>query len=217
MLLSLTLYVIIDNLSNTKRSRQPQKQENNKMADKALISELTWRSLEMQKAAFPDMPHYVAPDEINHLLRVTTRENFYRIHVMSLGVIADTEKDFREFLALAKQRKCEIVNHEDDQTFSVRGNCESLVKRWKEARKNGVAKIGGKISADLRKKQSLEAANKIKDRWPQPSKVWPTQVLLKEAGKSFNTIKSILGSRVIAQYNYQAKLKRKAKKEGKDG
>lgn len=170
----------------------------------------------MQLAAFSGMQIYRAPEDIGQMLRPTTRKEIDRIHVMSLGVIAEKEKDFRSFLALMSKRKAVLVETDSASEIHVcPGNYTKLVKDWKEARKNGVAKIGGRISADNRKKESAEAAAKIKDRWPMPSKIWPTRVLLKEAGKSLNTIKSILGPRPIAQYNYQAKLKRKAKKAGR--
>lgn len=180
------------------------------MTDKALISELTWRTLAMQKAAFPDMPHFVMPDDLQWLMRPTTRKERDRVHVISLGVIADNEKTFREFLALAKKRKIELISREDNQTFFVNGNCENLVKWWKDARRNGAAKIGAKVSADQKKKETMLAIDKIRDRWPLPSKEWPTKVLLAEADRSLNTVKSVLGPRPIAQYNYQAKIKRKA-------
>lgn len=184
------------------------------MTDKALISELTWRSLEMQQAAFVGMPMYVAPHEISSMLRPTSRNEVDRIFVLSLGCIAGTEGEMRAFLAMAKKRGCRLLSREEGKEFPLRcpGDVEAIIKEWKAARRNGIQVIGGKRSAELRRNESLEAAAKIKDRWPQPSKIWPTHVLLKEVGKSLNTIKSILGPRPIAQYNYQAKLKRKAKK-----
>lgn len=185
------------------------------MTDKALISELTWRSLEMQKKAFAGMPHFVAPEETPHLLRPTTRKGRDRIHVISLGVIAETERKFRDFLALAKERKCEIVSLEDERSFIVNGNCENLVKWWKDARRKGAGKTAARISASNRKAATLEAVNKIKDRWPLDSKTWPTSVLLAEAERSLNTVKSFLGSRIVAQTNYRAAQKRKAKLEAK--
>ena len=178
------------------------------MTDKALISALTWRSLEMQRKAFADLPCFVAPDDLPQLLRPTTRKEADRIHVLSLGVIADKEKDFREFLALAKKRKVEIVSREDNQTFQVNGNCENLVKWWKDARRTGAAKIGANIGAEQKKAATKEAIDKIKDRWPLPSKEWSTAALLAEADLSFNTVKSRLGSRIIAQANHRAKVKR---------
>lgn len=182
------------------------------MTDVALISELTWRSLEMQKAAFPDMPHYIAPDELPSLFRPTQRKQRLFIHVMSLAVVAKDGDDFESFWrklpkdwAVRDLDRCEVL----EATFPIK-KAKCL---WLAARKFGIAKIGGKISADKRKAESATGATKIKDRWPQPSKIWPTKVLLKEADISYNTAVSILGPRPIAQYNYQAALKRKARRQ----
>ena len=183
------------------------------MADKALITDLTWRSLEMQQAAFPDMPVFVGVDEIPNMLRKTTRNEPDNIHVLSLGVIADNEKDFITFIKLARQRGATIHSREELNTYHSRVSTKEVVADWKAARKNGVAKVGGKISADKRKARSAEGVAKIKDRWGMPSKTWPTKVLLKEADISYNTAKTLLPPRPIAQYNYRAKLKRKARKE----
>lgn len=192
-------------------TRQPTKQENYKNMDKALISDLTWRTLDMQRSAFPNMHHYIAPDEIQHLLRVTTRKNYYRIHVVSLAVISDNEKDFREFISLAKERKCTIVSLEENEEFNVNGNCEKLILRWKEARRLGASKAGGSISAANREKDSKAKCSIIKDRWPLSNKEWRTPELLQEVDISYNTAIKYLGKRPIVQYNYQAKMKRKAR------
>lgn len=83
-----------------------------------------------------------------------------------------------------------------------------------------IAKVrseGAIASASKKKLFSKRACRKIKDRWPLPNKIWPTYMLLKEAGISLNTVKATLGPRPIAQYNYQAKLKRKARKLGDFG
>jgi len=179
------------------------------MADKALISELTWRSLKMQKDAFPDMPHFHI-DDMHVLFRKTTRNEMLHVHVLSLAIIATNEKEFRTFLEILKDRKACL--HSKEECLVILGTTVSfnkMVKIWKNARRDGAAKIGGKMSAEKKKANSSLAVAKIKDRWPLPSKEWPTKVLLKEAGVSLNTVKSLLGKRPIAQYNYQAKLKRK--------
>lgn len=183
------------------------------MTDKALISDLTWRTIAMQRKAFADLPCFLIPDDLQSLLRPTTRKEIDRLHVLSLGIIADREKDFREFLAAVKKRKCEIVSREDNQTFVVNENCENIVKWWKDARRNGAAKIGARMSAEKKMQLSAEAADKIRDRWCLPSKDWPTQVLLGEAGISLNTAKKFLGRRPLEQANYQAKMKRKERHE----
>lgn len=113
------------------------------MTDKALISSYTYRTLESQRDTFTAFPIFVLPDDMSQLFRATTRKVSDRFHVESLGVIADKENDFREFLAQAKKRHAEIVSREDNQSFVVNGNCENLVKWWKDARRKGSAKVGG--------------------------------------------------------------------------
>lgn len=175
------------------------------MTDKALISEYTYRTLESQRRSLGDMPIYVLPDDLPQLFRPTIRKSEERYHVASLGILAKKEDEFREFLAEAKKRKAQIVSREDNQTFVVIGKCDNLIKSWKNARRNGVAKIGGQRSADKRKAISAEGIAKIKDKWHLPSKQWPTPQLLATAELSLNTVKSILGPRPIAQYNHRSK------------
>lgn len=182
------------------------------MTEKALISELTWRSLEMQKAHFPDMPHFVAPDDLPMLLRPTTRKHENKIFVISFAVIADNEKDLREFAKLCKARKTEVCSSEGQTVWRWYNSAHILVEWWREARRNGAAKIGARISADKKKAKGKEGADKIANRWPMPSDEYPTATLLKEAGISLNTAKAHLGKRPIAQYNYQATQKRKERR-----
>lgn len=185
------------------------------MPDKALISNLTYRSLESQREALSGIPFFILPDETNQLFRPTNRKATDRLHVVSLAIIAKDERTFRDFLSKAKERKCEIVSKEDGRTFKLNGNTETLVKWWKDARRSGSAKIGGRISADKKKATTKEAVAKIEGRWPLSSKEWPTNVLLAEAGISLNTAKAHLGKRPIAQYNYQAAQKRKERRNAR--
>ena len=180
------------------------------MTEKALVSELTWRTLERQREEMLGLPVFVVPDDLPQLFRPTTRKEPDCFHVASLGILADNEKDFRDFLAKAKKRKAELFSREDSKLYVVNGNCETLVRLWRVARRNGAAKIGANISADRKKAATKEAVAKIADRWPMSSDEWPTKLLLAEADISLNTAKAHLGKRPIAQYNYQAKLKRKA-------
>lgn len=181
------------------------------MTDKALISELTWRSLDMQREAFPNMPHFIAPDEISSLLRPSRRQQSPIIHVSSLAVIADNERDFQSFMTSAWKLGAIIVSLEENTRWPPKGSIyHDALNAWKVARRDGAAKIGAHISAEKKKASTSERIARIKDRWPLLSKEVSTKALLAEAGLSLNTVKSILGSRIIAQHNYQAKLKRKA-------
>lgn len=184
------------------------------MTDKALISNYTWRSLEMQRAAFPDMPHFIAPDDLPVLLRNTQRKDRLFIHVMSLAVIAEDGNGFESFwrklpkgAAVRDLDRCEVI----EGSMPIK----KVKMLFLSARKFGAAKIGGRISAERRKEKSAAGAKKIEGRWGMPSKTWPTSVLLKEADMSYNTAKTILGPRPIAQYNYQAAQKRKERRNGK--
>ena len=182
-----------------------------KMTDKALISELTWRSLDMQRKAFPDMPHFIAPDDITSLLRPTRRKQNLRICVLSLGVIAETEKNFLYILENIRKAKAHIYEEETRTEYHDDCPIQNVLNAWKVARRDGAAKIGAKISADKKKASTAESIMKIKHLWPLPSKEYPTRELLAIADLSLNTVKANLGSRLIAQHNYQAKLKRQAK------
>lgn len=184
------------------------------MTDKAVISEYTWRSLESQRKCFSeDIPVFILPYDESALFRLTRRQNTDTLHVISLGIIAENEKDFRKFME--KARDSFIVSAEG-HTINPKSNIENSVALWRDARRNGAAKIGARISADKKKATTKEAVAKIKDRWPLPSKEWPTAQLLKEAGISLNTAKAHLGKRPIAQYNYQAAQKRKERRNAKN-
>ena len=131
------------------------------MTDKAVISEYTYRTLKGQREALgSDMPIFTLPDDLPQLFRQTTRKEDDCLYVESLGVLADTEEKFREFLSLAKKRKVQIVSLEDEQTFAVNGNCENLVKWWKDARRRGSAVEGGRIGAAVLK---ADVAARLKD------------------------------------------------------
>lgn len=186
------------------------------MADKALISEFTWRSLAMQKGAFPDMPHFIAPDDMASLLRQTQRKDRLFVHVMSLAVIAEDGEGFELFwrklpkdAAVRDLDRCQVI----EASFPIK----KAKMLFLSARKFGAAKIGGQISADNRKAKSAIGAKLIEGRWGMPSRDWPTKVLLKEADISYNTAKTILPPRPIAQYNYKTKMKRKHNKNVIDG
>ena len=180
-----------------------------KMIDKALISNLTWRSLESQREAFSGVPQFTL-EELPSLLRLTQRTEKLKIYVISLAVIASKEKSFLEALTAIRKAGAYIWDKEAGVAYSPTESIRNIINAWKVARREGAAKIGASISANSKKAKSAAGVAKIKDRWGMDSKTWPTKVLLKEAGISYNTAKTLLPPRPIAQYNYQAKLKRKA-------
>ena len=136
------------------------------MTDKAVISEYTYHSLESQRANSGDMPIFVLPHDLLQLFRSTTRKTDDLLHVESLGILADTEEKFREFLALAKKRKAQIISREDSRAFIVNGNCENLVKWWKDARRKGAGKIGGDIAGKAKRAATADRCKGLtKEEW----------------------------------------------------
>jgi len=178
------------------------------MTDKALISEYTWRSLESQKADFPDMPHFVIPDDLSVLFRQSMRKKTDTFHVSSLGIIADNEKAFRKFMENAVDS---FIESKEGHTINPKSNIENAVALWRSARVMSAAKIGAKKSADGKKAKSAEGVELIRADWPKPSSDFSTAELKERSGLSLNTIKKHLGSRVIAQYNYKGKNNRQIK------
>lgn len=182
------------------------------MACKIYTSDITWRTQQQQLDAisskYDDAKVYHGENELVNMLRPTQRREDLTIVVASLAVLAKTEVAFRNFLKLARSRNCWIISCEED--YLVRYG-----KYYSAARKHSAAKAGARNSADKKKARSAISIARIKDRWPLSSKEWPTKTLLDEAGVSLNTAKSILGKRPIAQYNHQAKEKRKARKNAR--
>ena len=162
------------------------------MTHKALISELSWRSLKMQKDAFPDMPHFIAPDDLPSLLRPTRRNSGGVIHVLSLAVIADKEKDFRDFLTLVAKRGYGLVSIEEDiGLYDGKWPSKKIVELWRKARRSGAAKRGGEAKSKNSEEKFWIGFSKIADRWHLKD---TSKVLMKEAGiKHHDTVRVNLG------------------------
>jgi hypothetical protein len=173
------------------------------MTDKAVISEYTYRTLKEQREASGDMLVFVLPDDLPQLFRSTTRKTDDCLHVDSLAVLAEKEDKFREFLALAKKRKNKIVSREDNQTFIVNGNCENLVKWWKDARRKGSAKIGGERGG-AKKKAAVEQRAKglTKEEWTNGS--IKNAQLADKYDMSINTLKRIASDKGWGHNRQQA-------------
>jgi hypothetical protein len=165
------------------------------MTDKALISDLTWRSLESQRALFKGMPMYELPDDMGTIFRPTTRQLEDRFFVASFAVIAETEKDLREFAKQCKARKTDICSAEGQTHWRWYNSITILVEWWRDARRNGAAKRGGEAKAKKDEIMFWNAFNKIKDRWHLPARREnASPKLLAEADTSRNTVKAYLGS-----------------------
>ena len=164
------------------------------MTDKALISAYTHRSLESQRDASGDMPVFVLPQDLPQLFRPTARRSVDRFHVESLAIIADREDAFREFIAQARKVKAQIVSREDEQTFSVNGNAETLVKWWKDARRKNVSKIGAVMGARAKRAAIAERAKGLtKEEWTDGT--IKNAQLSEKYGASINALKRYASDR----------------------
>lgn len=184
-----------------------------KMTEILVISDYTHRSRAMQQEGHPsELPVFILPHDLTAIFRPTTRKDRLIIRTVSLGVLAETETDFSNFVGwLPKDAK--IISKEDECEISKRTPIKVAIALWRSARVKGAAAIGAKISADRKKANSAERCAKIKDRWPLPSKEWATNDLVAETGLSRKTVESILGTRPKAQWNYQAAQKRKERRD----
>jgi hypothetical protein len=164
------------------------------MPDVALISDLTWRSVEMQRKAFPDMPHFLIPDDLTALFRPTTRKAILRIHVVSYAVIADNRDGIEKFISLCKSKKAEVFSKESMTTWGHNQSNASFIDAWINARRNGAAKRGGEAKAKKDERLFWEGFNKIAHRWHLPAqKENASPKLLSIADISRNTVKAYLG------------------------
>lgn len=182
------------------------------MAAKVFKSTLSWRTLENQDSVlapivpgWPDVPVYT-DDDFEELVRPTRRKTVDDLYMASLAVLAKEEAAFKKRMRILIERF--HIHAVEDETSWLGKSGNAAVVAWRTARKKDAGSHGGKISADKKKMETKAAIDLIRDRWPMPSNKWPTKALLKEADISLNTAKAHLGKRPIAQYNYQAKLKR---------
>lgn len=184
------------------------------------ISDYTYRTAEQQMTTLDinlktEGAAIYTQDDLPSMFRPTKRKSRDTYFAASVACFAKDEDEFRALIDFCRQRKACLGAVEEVFSWHSGQTTSGAVKAWREARINGAAKVGALMSARRREAGSKLACDKIKDRWPLPNKEWRTPALLKEADLSYNTAIKYLGKRPIAQYNYQAKLKRKAKKEGK--
>lgn len=159
------------------------------MSDVALISSHTYRSEELQRATYPDYPHFTIT-EIPTMLRPSQRSSKLNVHVLSLACAAETEDSFRKFVRLLKARKAALHSKEDNLTGKNHPE-DYLVKLWRKARRNGAAKAGGDARSVKALLEFWEGFCRIKDRWHGDEK---STDLLKVAGiKHHDTVRANLG------------------------
>ena len=183
------------------------------MSEKFIVSDYTYRTIDQQSSG-NKLPVFLLPNDLSYLFRETQRKEKDTFYCASLGVLAETEKDFRSFMRCAKKIGATI--NAKDGVLPPWVKITDAVAMWKKARKSGTGKIGADIAAKNREAKTLQAIALIEDRWPLPSNEWSTPVLLKEAGIVYNTAIRHLGKRPIAQYNYQAAQKRKERRNAKN-
>lgn len=186
------------------------------MAPKVYRSTLTWRTLDYQDSilapvvpGWPDVPVYTGEDDLQQLLRPTTRKTMDELYMTSLAILAKHEDKFKKHIS-ALSKRFRIIAIEDE--WNGKGG-RAVLAAWKLARRKDHGKHGGEKSAAHKKAETKAGIDLIRSRWPMPSKDWPTKALLEECELSLNTVKTHLGRRPIEQANYQAKLKRKASRE----
>jgi hypothetical protein len=185
------------------------------MASKIFKSTWTWRTLAHQDKflsdAVPDyknVPQYIDDEGLAYMFRKTTRKSVETVYVSSVGVLGTNENYVETFIRELMKRDWRLVSVEEKIEWK-KITVHEVLDAWKYARINGAALVGAKISAANRSAKIKMAVDKIKERWGMPSNIWPTKMLLKEADISLNSVKSILGSRIVAQANFRAKEKRK--------
>lgn len=146
------------------------------MPDVALISALTYRTIDKQRATYPDMPHFTI-EEIPTMLRASQRPVHLNVHVLSLACTADTEEDFRAFLKLMKTRKAALYSKEE-RLVGQKASDDHLVKVWRAARRNGAAVAGGQENSKRAELNFWRQFSIIKNDWHGPEK---SKVLMKRA------------------------------------
>lgn len=192
------------------------------MPIKTFKSDWTWRTSEQQdETLYMNVPNYQVAlvyenEQREEMLRKSKRTEIITIYATSAAIFARSEKDATDFFTLCKKRNVRLIGIVDNFDWLSSHTVASAVAIWRKSRNNGAATVGARISADVRRKQSQASIDLIKGRWPLPSSEWRTADLLKEADLSLNTVKSVLGSRPIAQYNYQAAQKRKERRNAKN-
>lgn len=184
------------------------------MTFRAFISEYTYRTPEQQEAMFNKLadlsaaPRYT-PEDFPILFRPSTRKSTDTLIAASVACFAKTEAAFVDLLNNCRKKGTCLEGLEEGFQWKPGQSTGGAIKAWRAARSKGSAVIGGRISAGKKEAASRGGCERIADRWPLPSQEWRTEDLLSEADVSYNTAIKFLGKRPIAQYNYQAKLKRK--------
>ena len=207
------------------------------MTRRPYVSNLTpaWsiaRQLELLAANVPGWPIEVYRDELKRtalrtrdagaltarasLLRPTGRKGREYVDVASIAVMDWRADGFARVLEALAKRGAMLVSHHEGLTFDCTQAADrrEAIELFPKARKEGGRvkgrRDGAKASADMRNAVSREAAERVKDRWGSPD--WTEKALVKESGRSRNTIVKHLGEWRPARKNWKLRAERAAKK-----
>ena len=175
---------------------------------------------------WPDVPTYVdvlspakrkahSPASLANrieLLRQTSRpDNAEVIIVTSLACLAWEQSDFLQCVAAASTRGATLVAIDtgrqtapDASPTEIADAVQEFVSRRRS--KRGLGPPGHLVSADRRAAEARAGAMRIKERWALPTKDYPTDPLLAEAGICRNTANLYLGKRPDAQRKHRNAL-----------
>lgn len=151
------------------------------------------------------------------MLRSTKpRSGGERIYLASMAPLAWDGPDLELALSGVWSRGATLIVLDVDAEIAPFDNATAreLFKRSrKRASVEARSKAGALASAAIRRKPADEGVERIRERWGMPADLWPTSVLLAEAGEpgaplAYNTVTARLGGRELAQKRYLAAQKR---------
>jgi hypothetical protein len=154
----------------------------------------------------------------DHLLRETTRSgNVEAIVVCSYACLAWEQTDFLDCVASATARGATIIALDTGRRLTPEASPAELAEAMREfvkARrqsKSGPGRAGYLVSAERRATDARAGAMRIADRWRLPTKDYPTDDLLAEAGICRNTANLYLLNRPEAQRKHRNALAQAAR------
>lgn len=154
------------------------------------------------------------------LLRPTARKKLVEtIYFASPACFAWSLTDFTSMLTLFMERGATLIAVDGNLVISPKAGPRELGEAMRifTSSKRTVtglgAGAGAAISARKRRESTDDAVKRIADRWPLPSREYPTSDLLAEAGLSMNTVIDRLGRRPLAQKRRIDAAKRRARRQ----
>lgn len=181
---------------------------------------------------WPDVPTYVdllspakrkahSPSSLTQrtdLARGTWRqEDVEAIVVASLAIPAWEQVDFLQFVAAVSTRGATLIALDtgrriapDASPTEIADAVQEFVAR-RRAAKGSTGMAGYLVSAERRSADAKAGAMRIKDRWELPTKDYPTDELLAEAGICRNTANLYLDPRPDAQRAHRNRMAQAAR------